>query len=259
MKKVMDIFEESKYSKFKFLDKYQRPLREKNIKQKIDSIQKIGYKKSNPIIVNNKFQILDGQNRFEALKELGMPIYYVVDNEFNNKDISILNSNVEKWDIDDYMDVHAEYNNNYVKYKNLKIKYGFEHEILIVMILNKFILVGRDKMNWKKFSDEKLIITDDDYNKMESILDELSEFGCYAKIANAKRHFNKGLLELMLISKFDLDYLHTKLGRCNIGDFPFTSIESALYSFFKIYNKGKRKGLLGFKKTRTETVYFIED
>lgn len=31
-----------------------------------------------PIIVNEKKEIIDGQNRFEACKKLNLPVYYVI-------------------------------------------------------------------------------------------------------------------------------------------------------------------------------------
>ena len=56
-----------------------------------------------PIIVNEKKQIIDGQHRFEACKELGYPIYYVVVNGYGLEEIQMLNANTRNWTSQDYL------------------------------------------------------------------------------------------------------------------------------------------------------------
>lgn len=57
----------------------------------------------NPIIVNEKMEVLDGQHRLEAAKKLKVEIYYVVSNEIHHDDISKLNSNKKNWTLMDYI------------------------------------------------------------------------------------------------------------------------------------------------------------
>lgn len=61
----------------------------------------------NPIIVNSEMQIIDGQHRLEAARELGIPVYYVVDDKITKSDIAGLNSNQKNWTILDYVNYYA--------------------------------------------------------------------------------------------------------------------------------------------------------
>lgn len=56
-----------------------------------------------PIIVNGKHQIIDGQHRFAASKELGFPVYYIIIPEYGIEEVQILNSNQKNWLKIDYL------------------------------------------------------------------------------------------------------------------------------------------------------------
>ena len=72
----------------------------KNVIKK--SIVENGYIR-NPIVVNEKMEIIDGQGRFEALKELGMPIEYVIAEGVGHKECVVLNANQKNWKTPDYI------------------------------------------------------------------------------------------------------------------------------------------------------------
>ena len=57
----------------------------------------------NPIIVNGNYEILDGQHRFEACKELGLPLYYMMTDGWNLDDVRTANIIVRKWSYADYI------------------------------------------------------------------------------------------------------------------------------------------------------------
>ena len=80
--------------------------RKNTIKQ---SIIENGYIR-NPIVVNEKMEIIDGQGRFEALKELKMPIEYVIAIGAGQKECVALNVNQKNWKTIDYIKSFAEMN-----------------------------------------------------------------------------------------------------------------------------------------------------
>lgn len=57
----------------------------------------------NPIIVNQDLQIIDGQHRLEAAEQLGLAIFYVIDDNIAKADIALLNSNQKNWSVMDYV------------------------------------------------------------------------------------------------------------------------------------------------------------
>lgn len=65
-----------------------------------------------PILVKNdevsgKYIIYDGQGRFIACKELGLPIHFIVCNELEESDMILLNISQEKWKPMDYLRHYA--------------------------------------------------------------------------------------------------------------------------------------------------------
>lgn len=56
-----------------------------------------------PIIVNAKHEIIDGQHRYYAIKELGLPVYYIVIPNYGIKEVQILNTHQKNWQKLDYL------------------------------------------------------------------------------------------------------------------------------------------------------------
>jgi len=63
-----------------------------------------------PILVNEYFEIVDGQHRYEAAKELNLPINYISVPGYGLHEIQILNSNTKNWTKLDYLDSYCELN-----------------------------------------------------------------------------------------------------------------------------------------------------
>lgn len=70
------------------------------------SILQHGYIR-NPIVVNENMEIIDGQGRFEALKELNMPIEYIMAYGVGQKECIALNANQRNWKSSDYINCFA--------------------------------------------------------------------------------------------------------------------------------------------------------
>lgn len=94
------------YELFSFFPE-NRPISKGNIEQKKKSIQKIGYIEACPILVNENFQIIDGQHRFLALKELKMPIVYVIECINSHEAMIELNRNQQIWRLAEYVNHYA--------------------------------------------------------------------------------------------------------------------------------------------------------
>ena len=62
----------------------------------------------NAILCNEKYEIIDGQNRFYALKEMGLPIYYYCIEGLNIYDVAFLNSYGKNWMPSDFVRMWAE-------------------------------------------------------------------------------------------------------------------------------------------------------
>ena len=50
-----------------------------------------------PIVVNQNYEIIDGQHRFEAAKELNLPVNFIICNDYSLKEVQLLNTNMKNW------------------------------------------------------------------------------------------------------------------------------------------------------------------
>lgn len=72
-----------------------------------DSIIKNGYIHC-PIIVNENMEVIDGQGRLEALKQLGLPVEYIVFGGLTIKECIALNVYQTGWTLMDYIESFAD-------------------------------------------------------------------------------------------------------------------------------------------------------
>lgn len=61
-----------------------------------------------PILVNEKYEIIDGQSRFEAYKALGTPVLYIMQPGLNIDDVIRLNTTASNWKAMDYVECFAQ-------------------------------------------------------------------------------------------------------------------------------------------------------
>lgn len=117
------------YSKFKLVG-VNRSVDKKHVKDIADSMLRRNLMHLFPLIVNEKFEIMDGQHRLGAVKlikdtnGLSLPAYYIVDPDITIDDISLLNSNKVNWGNLDYINFYAcKMNKNYIEILKLMKRY----------------------------------------------------------------------------------------------------------------------------------------
>lgn len=106
------------YAKFKFTDS-NRDINQKNLQRIKESLSKRNLLKYKPILVNENWEILDGQHRFEAAVQMNKEVYYEVIPDANSEDIFHLNINQKPWGAPDYFKYFCS--KNYEEYMKLYI------------------------------------------------------------------------------------------------------------------------------------------
>lgn len=100
MKRIIgNIYEEDNYDVFRRLPDNRDVLTDR-VNKLVASISEKYI--CNPIIVNEKMEVVDGQGRFEARKELGLPIHYIIAEGANSDDCRRMNKYNTKWSILDF-------------------------------------------------------------------------------------------------------------------------------------------------------------
>lgn len=87
------------------------------------------------IVVNENYEIIDGQHRFEAIKALGLPLNYIRVKGYGLKEVQILNQNSRNWNADDFMNGYCDLGyTSYLHYRDFKKKYRFGHNECMTML-----------------------------------------------------------------------------------------------------------------------------
>jgi hypothetical protein len=199
-KEVNKVWSTNDYSKFKFM-KSNRELRLSHVAELKESIKENPLEK--PIDVNEKMEIIDGQHRYFAWQELGMPIVYIIHKGWGEKEVPILNTNQKNWLPSDFVKMYCEAgNNDYIQYKEFSERYGFIHHA------NVILLAGRGHDTTKDFNEGRFRVTKwHRANIMAKNLVELKEYYGGYKRSN----FVSAYLNLAADPKFDHQILMDKL------------------------------------------------
>lgn len=123
----------TKYDKFKFIVT-NRERNQGHIEKLKKAFQEVGnLTRVQPILVNEKMEIIDGQHRFEAAKDLGEPIYFTMRKGLGVNEARSMNILQRPWNVDDYAESYINSGNrNYIDYMRLREDYGFNHSITLL-------------------------------------------------------------------------------------------------------------------------------
>ena len=130
----------------------------------------------NPILTNEKLEVIDGQHRLQAIKELELPVYYITVPRLGIKEVQKLNSVAKQWQPVDYAQAFSRLGNTnydyYLAFKGHKGKYrdlSLNHDSLMrYLSLNNPITSAA-------FNEGKLVV--DDFDRSLELLKQLNEVG----------------------------------------------------------------------------------
>ena len=69
-----------------------------------------------PIIVNEKYEVIDGQHRLKVSSELNLPVRYIVCEGYGLTEVQRLNQNTKDWKMIDFISGYAELGNKEYQY-----------------------------------------------------------------------------------------------------------------------------------------------
>ena len=131
----MKILTEQNYKKFTLLDG-NRLVKASHVRKIVSSMTERYIQ--NPIITNERMEIIDGQHRFLAMKELGRSIPYIKTPGLDIDDVIRLNTNAANWGLNDYLDSFVDRGyKHYITFKTFKDKYKFGNRECFILISQK--------------------------------------------------------------------------------------------------------------------------
>ena len=173
-----------------------------------------------PIIVNESFEIIDGQHRFSALKEAGMPVEYIIVPGYGVYEVQVLNTNMKNWSKADYLDAFCEMGHPvYIRFKRFMSLYP-DFSISTCELLAKGAFATRNKIdksltdsksgavNVRHFEEGSLIFKD--FAKSSEVADAIMEFkGVHPYFTNSK--FVRAVMHMLTIDGYDNQKMVSKL------------------------------------------------
>ena len=230
MYKIMSTF---KYELFSFIDGNRDIDHEDRIEK---SIRKSGLLVQ-PILVNQQMQIIEGQNRFQCCKNLGLPIYYVVQEDIGLEEVKSLNSASKNWTTKNYIHSFAAGNRqlDYVYVEQLMKAYPWVGFSALNFAIRGVAYGGTatDMIRKGNYKCDEL-----EYNRAVSALDYLTQFKEeILSVGGRKEYYMIAIMFCFYCEDIDSDYLLTKFKKYYKSLRPINDIMSAFEQIeTKVYN-----------------------
>lgn len=125
------VYTTTDYDGFIFTD-WNRNVSNARVVKMVESIKKVGWLPE-PVMVNEKFEVIDGQSRVKALEKLGMPVQFCVRKGVGRAECQALNLFQKNWTTMDYINSYvADGNNTYIWLKEMMSKYKTLSTVVIL-------------------------------------------------------------------------------------------------------------------------------
>lgn len=233
-KKITDVYETEDYSRFKIIDGNRELDHVAKVKK---SIEKVGYLYC-PILVNDKWEIVEGQHRFTACKELGLPIMYVMQHGLNIKQVQALNSCAKQWNTKNHIHAYSTGALETPDYKYIEIlvrKYGNFNAATIVAATSEY---GIKAAHVNNIIDGNLTCTAEDFQRGDKVLGYLQRVR--GAIKDNPKSVCRALVYVFSLATrrgvLDPEYLVDKFIKHGSRFEFFTKMEQTVLELEKLYN-----------------------
>jgi len=241
------------YSMFKTMNS-NRQVNLSHVKNLMKSMTDNGFL-INPIIVNEKNEVIDGQHRLRACTDLGLEIYYLVAENYNIQEVHALNLNQKNWSNQDYLEAYAnDGNENYYRMLNFQQKnknFNFQSIMSFITGISGFHTKdthwngGKTKkagvIKGIGFKEGRMIISESDIIKAEILCDKFNSLKNTFDQYNNSTFIGAMIVIMNNIKDFDFNEFkdrsekyRDKLYRCSDRKGYYTMINE-LYNYNKRY------------------------
>lgn len=225
----MKVVETQNYDMFKRLIGNREDIerRAKNIKKSISEHGQI-----QPILVNEKNEVIDGQARLECCRGLGIPVKYLVIPKLGIDDCRTVNSNSSKWTLSDWINSYADSGDvSYIYLKHIIASY---RQLGIRTIIS--IATGMQEWN-KNVKAGKFDCDEARYEKVCKALTYCLLFEPVIKDVKGRRELYYIALGFCYsLDPVDNDALYEKVMMNQLELIPVATTEQALTVLERIYN-----------------------
>lgn len=234
----MEQIEKTKeYHVFKTLDG-NRPLIKSHIKKLKESVSNNNFLNLHPIVVNENFEIIDGQHRLEVAKQLGVEIFYILSSKVTDDHLITSNVNQKGWEVENYIDFYACKHKiePYIQFKQMMIQSGLKPKAILNLTLG---IVSTNLLQFLKTGKFKFPASENP----QKILDFYCDFIAYARDKRIRplsmftnHHFTKSFRWLYRTTGFETNIFFKKLDLKWFDLKPQRTAEEWYQLILSIYN-----------------------
>ena len=221
-----------KYEQFQLIDGNRSIDHEDRIEK---SIRKSGLLLQ-PILVNQNMEIIEGQNRYQCCRNLGLPIYYVVQEDIGLEEVKSLNSASKNWTTRNYIHSFAAGDKklDYIYVEQLFKQFPWATQRIVNFAIHDF--VGGLKSGAIKSGDMKC--DEVEYNRAVNALGYAEQFRKFIDgVGGRKEFYIIAIMFCYFCEEVENDYLLTKFQKYHKSLSPISDIKSAVQQIeTKIYN-----------------------
>lgn len=220
------------YSIFNKL-KGNRDIKPKRVKEIKDSIVKDGWLHTT-IIVNENMEIIDGQARIAALRDLNMPVEYEIRKGYGIAECRALNNAGRTWTETDHIVSHAETGEEaFVKFYQLMEEYQVNVRVVTAAIHKTPI--------HNRHINTSFSLSDEEYMKARDILRKYKAYESAIKRLPGRERIKADVVVFMIEHGVDTNLMTDFLSKMHLDDLNTTSKETMLKSIQDSYNRNKKK------------------
>lgn len=159
------------YAMFRFIDGNRDTKHAEKIKKSIEAVGLLIC----PVLCNEKMEIIDGQGRFTACKDLNLPVYYVVQDGLGIEDVRKMNAVSTNWSSRNYVYSYAhgsDAREGYKYFENLQKQFPMFGDPILVSAIDGTFGGGYSK----KLNSGELKVDEGDYLRAIASLTYLQKF-----------------------------------------------------------------------------------
>tara|TARA_R110002050_G_scaffold298537_1_gene462017 strand:- start:510 stop:1301 length:792 start_codon:yes stop_codon:yes gene_type:complete len=179
----------------------------------------------NPIIVNEKFEVIDGQHRLRACTDLDMPVYYLIAKDYRIKEVHALNLNQKNWSNQDYLEAYSNDGNiNYkrmLKFQQENKNFTFSSIITFITGVSGFHLKDSFYENEKDgkrqdgvkgigFKEGRMIVSESDIIKAQVLADMFNTLKNTFELYNNNTFIGSMIVIMNNVKEFDFNEFKNK-------------------------------------------------
>jgi hypothetical protein len=222
----------TEYDKFNFSELNRDPSHYKNI---LESIKENDLTRFQPILVDDNLTIVDGQNRFLACRELGLPINFIISKEVHINDAGDINQGSKPWNSKNFVEHYSKRGRSeYIRI--LDICHKYDQSISVVMQFGQL----KNGLKTHAQAVKKGVFKFREDIDVDEFFEHMKTFNKYYHFAKKDR-FVKAVFKLYTHENYDKKRMEKRLRTSSgiVNEQP--NMELMVNELLKLYNYKSKK------------------